>query len=188
MKMNEIETLLQRFYEGVSTPQEELILEKYFRSGSVDPELEEEGFVFIRLMEEKSADIPVPADLESEILKSLENLKPQPVLRSKRLFYTLLSSAAGLLLLVSSLVFLNRQNATGELTDPQLAYSESREALDLISSLINQGTSGLSGLDHLNKAVKPLEGLNSLDRAARELSILNKLGSAFEVTSGITKD
>ena len=67
-----------------------------------------------------------------------------------------------------------RQDQTLYINDPKIAYAESRQALEMVSKMFNEGTSQLSGLSKFNQAVEPLSKLNSLDKAAKSLSFLGK--------------
>ena len=41
METTKIKDLLQKYFEGQTTQQEEKLIESYFRSGNIDPELQE---------------------------------------------------------------------------------------------------------------------------------------------------
>jgi hypothetical protein len=77
--------------------------------------------------------------------------------------------------MVSTFLFISRSNDSLFVTDPKIAYAESREALEMVSKYFNQGTAKLSGLGKLNQAIEPLNKLNSLDKAAKSLSEFGKL-------------
>jgi hypothetical protein len=93
---------------------------------------------------------------------------------NRRIQYLVFSIAAALLLMVSTFIFLSRQNQTQYISDTKIAYAESHQALELVSKLFNEGTSQLSGLSKINQAIEPLSKLNSLDKAAKSLSNLGK--------------
>jgi hypothetical protein len=188
MNTNEIKTLLQKYYDGWSTPEEELLLESYFLNGRPDPDFAADEQYFREMKGIRLEEIPVPEDLEQSVLTRLESFQSQSPGNSRRLVYLIMSSAASVLILVSSILFLNRRDPVNELSDPQLAYSESLSALELVSGYLNQGTSGLSGLSTLSDAVEPLKKLNSIHRATQELSVLSKLGSALSATHEIANE
>ncbi len=188
MNTNEIKILLHKYYDGWSTPEEELLLESYFLNGRPDPELAADEQYFREMKEIRLMEIPVPDDLEQSVLTRLESLQNQSPKSSRRMIYLIMSSAASVLILVSSFLFLYRRDSINELNDPQLAYTESLSALEKVSGYLNQGTSGLSDLGTLSNAVKPLKNLNSIHRATQELSVLSKLGNALSATKEIAKE
>lgn len=188
MNTNEIKTLLQKYYDGWSTPEEELLLESYFYNARPDPEFAADEQYFREMKEIRMSEIPVPEDLEQSVLTRLESLQNMPPKSSQRMLYVIMSSAASVLILVSSILFLSRRDSTNELNDPQLAYAESLSALEKVSGYLNQGTSGLSDLGILSEAVEPLKNLNSIHRATQELSVLSKLGNALRATKEIAKE
>jgi hypothetical protein len=166
--------LLQKYYDGFSTPEEESELADYFLQEDTDPEFTADRLHFIALSSIRDEDIPVPVDLELSVLQSLERVRKAEANAKKRILYTVMSIAAGVMLMISSVMFITRHGGPDPVTDPQVAYAESREALELVSKYFNRGTDKLSGLGILNEAVEPLEKLNSLDRVARNLSELGK--------------
>jgi hypothetical protein len=188
MRTNEIKALLQKFYEGGTTPEEELLLEGYLLNDEVDPEFSADAEYFRELRDLRLEEIPVPDDLESSLISRLEGIQTPSIKPSRKWLYTVISSAAAVMLLVSSLIFLTRKENSMEINDPQLAYAESYEALAAISAMLNQGTSKLQGLEKMNQAVKPLKTLNSINRAADELSVLSLIDKALNTTNGIVKE
>lgn len=188
MKTNEIKILLQKFFDGTTTPEEEMILEELLLNGQPHPGLEAEERMFRERLDIRNQEIPVPEDLEFLVLNRLAPLQNRPERSNKRILYYMMSAAAAILVLISSVVFLNRQDQSMTISDPQLAYAESREALEMVSSMLNRGTAGLSTLNKLNTAVKPLQNLSSIDKAANELSILSKFGDALESAQKFAND
>ncbi|MFA6125688.1 MAG: hypothetical protein WC699_00145 [Bacteroidales bacterium] len=174
MKTTEVKTLLQKYYNGLTSNAEESSLEEYFLSGPTDPEFEADRLHFLAVAAMRDEEIEVPGDLEATVLQTLNKVRQEQGRGNRRILYFTVSVAAGLLLLVSSYLFLSRQDHTMYIEDPKIAYAESREALEMVSRLFNQGTSQLSGLRKINDAVEPLNKLNTLDKAAKSLSILAK--------------
>ena len=174
MKTNEVKILLQKYYDGLTSVQEESDLEQYFLNDRTDPEFEADKLHFLAVSSMKDEEIPVPDDLEASVLQTLKEAQKNRMRSSRRTLYLGLSIAAGLLLMVSTYIFLARQDQTLYINDPKIAYAESRQALEMVSKMFNEGTSQLSGLSKFNQAVEPLSKLNSLDKAAKSLSFLGK--------------
>lgn len=179
MKTNEVKVLLQKYYDGLTSPGEESDLELYFLSGTIAPELDADKLHFQAMVSMRDEEILVPEDLEDSVLSTLKEVQRVRLHGSRRIIYVTISIAAGLLLMVSTFVFISRQNSTHYITDPKIAYAESREALEMVSKLFNEGTSQLSGLNKLNQAVEPLNKLNSLDKAAKNLLKMGKIPNEY---------
>ena len=175
MKTSEVKILLQKYYDGLTSLREESALEEYFLDHGADTEFEADKLHFLAVSSMRDEKIPVPEDLEASVLLTLKEVQKNQGRGSRRILFIALSFAAGLLLMVSTFVFLSRQDQTHFISDPSVAYAQSREALEMVSKFFNEGTSKLSGLSKINDAVEPLSKLNSLDMAAKSLSKLGKL-------------
>jgi hypothetical protein len=174
MKTSEVEILLQKYYEGLTSTLEETALASYFRDHPDVPGFEADRLHFEALASMRDEEIPVPEDLEAGILARLNRVQ-QPVRKlARRNLYVAMSAAAGLLLLVSSVMFLSRNNDQGSISDPELAYAESRQALELVSRHFNDATAKLTGLGRINSSIGPLTQLKSLDKASKSLTMLGK--------------
>jgi hypothetical protein len=175
MKTSEVKILLQKYYDGVTSVTEESMLEEYLLSSVCEAEFEADRLHFEALASMRNEEIEVPDDLEASVLHTLALVRKKAVPARRRILYVSFSIAAGLLLMVSTFVLLSRHDQTTYTSDPDLAYAQSREALELVSKYFNQGTAQLSELNKLNQAMEPLNRLNSLDKAARSLSEFGKL-------------
>lgn len=175
MKTNEVKILLQKYYEGLTSPGEESVLEEYFLNDRTHPEFEADKLHFLAVAAMRDEEISVPDDLEASVITTLKDVQRGRLRGNRRIVYFALSVAAGLLLMVSTFIFLSRQDQTQYINDPKIAYAESHEALEMVSKFFNEGTSRLSGLSKINQAMEPLNKLNSLDEAAKSLLKLGKL-------------
>ena len=76
MKMNmnieQIKSLLSRFYEGQTTPDEERLLAAYFQREDIPEELQEDKQLFLMLAQ--ISDQEMPADIAEEITAFVNNL------------------------------------------------------------------------------------------------------------------
>jgi len=174
MKTNEIKALLQKYYDGLTSSSEEAAIEEYFLNSPVPEDLETDRLHFQSILAMRDEDILVPDDLEDSIRENLNRIQKVSERNSRRYIYMVLSAAAALLLMVSTYIFISNQNQTEYVTDPKIAYAESKEALELISKYFNEGTAQLNNLAKIDQAMEPLNKLNSLDKVAKSLSKLGK--------------
>ena len=81
MTIEQIKSLLARFYEGQTTPEEERLLAAYFRREDVPEELQEDKQLFLLLAQ--TSDQEMPTDIAEEITAFVNNLgqtKIQPLI------------------------------------------------------------------------------------------------------------
>lgn len=160
MRTEDIKQLLEKYYEGETSPAEEQILLEYFESDQVDSVLAEEGDVFISLHSQDS--IEVPETLEEELSSLIDDLEakeetkhyslPLQPKKTNRFVLWAASIAACTAILVSVFFVVNKpQQATPQpmamhdtYTDPAEAYEEAEKALSIISLNFNKGLSKLS--------------------------------------------
>ena len=163
MNTTEIRKLLDKYYRGDSSEDEELILRRFFEAKNVPSGFEEEKEIF-RFFSE-NAKVPEPSeDFEKNIISAVDSSESRnlvPVNRSRVLTY---SGIAACLLLILGIYFffINNSKPKDTFSDPEIAYSETVKILYEVSSTFNHGT---QQLDQLRK----IEAV-----AARGISTINK--------------
>jgi len=177
--------LLQKYYDGMSSPEEEKKLLMYFREDDVPEEFNADRLHFLALADMQNEEIEVPDELETNILARLAVEQKQTRRINKRFLYSVSSIAAGLAIIMSTYLFLNRQPDLGTYDDPQVAYAETKEALNMVSKYFNQGTNQLSELGRMNQAIEPLEKLGKVNEASSDLKYLGKFQEGIGRTRGI---
>lgn len=177
MGTEEIKKLIEAFYNGEASHEEEKILLQYFSSDNVAEELLDEKEIFIAAFEADNTNEPVPTDLELKLTNLIDNLDKKEKEATKkqkknvRLITWVWTSgvAACLAILLSLGIHFNKNGNTGttdpiaqinELSEEDLQkMKEAEKALMLLSSNYNKG------INQLNAAS---EGLNKTN------DILNK--------------
>jgi hypothetical protein len=153
--------LLRRYYDGNSTIGEEQLLLEYFASEKIPDEFAAERDLFKHLPLLSEDAIPDPG-FEERIKNSIFPTEIKAVNKHKyrRLSYSILSTAASVLLLISFWVYYNQTDRRRDtFSSPELAYAETIMALQKVSSGLNKGTS----------ALKPLESINIVERSFRDI-------------------
>jgi hypothetical protein len=180
----EIRKLLDRFYLGETTLEEEQLLQKYFSSARVPEELMPDRDLF-RSLEPAGNTIAVPGGLNQKILDVIEQ-QEKKVVRTRRIsIYSLSGLAAGLLVVIALYVgyfsedqsgLLASQEMTDTYEDPQDAYEEAKRTLAYVSAKLNTGTSELEYVKKASKATAdPLKSLSKINKGSKELSLLGQL-------------
>jgi hypothetical protein len=129
MEINKIETLLEKYFEGVTTITEENELRSYFSSGDVAQHLIQYQHFFKGLNQSKKEQF-------TRIVPFYEQKRP----------VLWLSIAASMVVAVGvgSYAFLNTENTPsqsdlGTYEDPKVAFEATQKALSLLSNNINVG-------------------------------------------------
>jgi hypothetical protein len=179
--IKDIRKLLDRFYLGDTTLEEERSLQEYFSSTQVPEELIPDRDLF-RSMESGNEAIQVPVDLDRKILAGIDR-EERKHLRTRRIsIYSLSGLAAGLLVVITLYTGYFRQGGSTRLAlqdtyeNPQDAYEEARRTLAFVSAKLNEGTGELKHVQQVSKtAADPLKSLSKINKGTKELSLLGQI-------------
>lgn len=174
MNTNEIKKLIDAFYNGETSVEEEQLLLNYFNTEDVAEELLEEKEIFLHMYNAELVDVPVGLetklnDLIDELAseeKKVFKLKAQT--NKRQMWVRIGSIAAGVALVISAGVYFNKKadSITPPLAQGQTEnvdvedkekIKEAQEALVLLSSKFNKGMDQLavvsSNLDKPNEII-----------------------------------
>ena len=187
--IEEIRKLLDRFYMGETTLEEEQFLQDYFGSPSIPEELLPDRDLF-RSLGNAAESVAVPENLNQKILDTID-LQERKAVRTRRIsVFSLSGLAAGLMVVIALYVgyFKTDDNrlASHQMTDtyedPRDAYEEARRTLAFVSAKLNNGT---SELEHVKKASQaasdPLKSLSKINKGSKELNLLGRLQRVEQV-------
>lgn len=172
MDYKNINHLLEKYWEGETSLQEEETLQQYFNNGSVKPEHEEFKSLFAFFKEEK--EITVSNDFEKRFLEKIEQAPTSKPAIVKKLnwSYTIRTIAAiGIILLGAVFLIKNFSEPTENLyagrdnvkviNDEKEAYEATKAALLLLSGKMKKGakkaTKGLQEVKHGSHHAKKLK-------------------------------
>lgn len=163
MEFNNITQILDKYWEGETSLQEEETLKQYFQNGKVAPEHLQFQPLFQFFKEEQ--DVMISDDFEVRLLQQIEN-EPQTKVRNLNWMRSIRTIAAVGIILLGSIFIFNQINKTTpvdpvadrfseyEITDEKEAYEATKAALLLLSGKMKKGTSKASkGLTEI-KSVK----------------------------------
>jgi hypothetical protein len=180
----EIRKLLDRFYSGETTLEEERTLQEYFSTASIPEEMLSERDLF-RSLEPASNDVAVPEGLNQKILRVIDQQEKKEARTRRISVFALSGLAAGLLVVIALYVGYFKSEppdrfASQELIDtyedPNDAYLEAKKALTFMSAKLNTGTSELEYVKKVTKTTSdPLKSLSKINKGSKELSLLGQL-------------
>ncbi len=186
MKKEELDKLLEKYYDGSSTEEEQKALKKFFTGSDLPEGYETEKAIF-RYYRDMS-EIPEPsADLDERIISALDkqlSTGRKPIMSKSVLA---ISAAAAVLIIISgSWFFLTHGKRSGDtFSDPEIAYAETIKILYNVSVRMNEGTSALEPVSKMN--VIPVKDIGLIERSAetvmKSLGRLNYLQQVIELTN-----
>lgn len=196
MNTNEIEILLDKYFDGISTTDEEKILKRYFSSDEVAPHLAEYRAMFGYFESEKQRRLN--DDFDSEIMRQIADAPVVPFYRTSRFWYYFTGVAASLLfilaLLFESQQTGNNQNLAGTdytSEETRQAYEQTRIALAYVSEKYARGTEPLSEMTKLETTANALNELGKFNKGLKNLNQqtenIEKINSGVENLSKISK-
>lgn len=173
MTTKEVKQLLQRYFNGESTIEEERKLEAYFQSGKVDSELEQYAEFFGGITE--LADALEDSNIESDVMDYILENEAQDKKKYRWLWQTVTGVAASIIIVIGGLLFYqqNNQNVEDTFENPEVAYAVAEDALQYMSAKYNKGLVELTNFDKLQTASEPLrKGVQPVNEFYRNLEKL----------------
>lgn len=188
--IEKVRKMLERFYRGDSSLEEERSLQDFFSSNSVPEDLLADQELF-KAFVDTGESIEVPVDLNSKILDTIDAAEKAST-RTKRIsLYSFSGLAAGLLALIAVYVFflrndepvlLSAQQEVDTYADPMLAYEEAKRTLAFVSVKLNSGTKEIKHMQQVSKTTgDPLKSLSKINKGSRELVLLGELQRVREI-------
>jgi len=185
MQEEELKRLIEKYYNGESTEEEESTLRDFFRKNNIPQGYEAEKEIFSYYTE--STEIPEPShDFEAQILAAIDaSERGRGIQKVRRYLLPILSTAAGLLILAGSyFLLIHRNEQRDTFSDPKIAYAETMRILKDVSSQMNRGAQVLEPMGKINEIrEKSFETINKSTRIVeKNLKNLVFLQKAVENT------
>jgi len=185
MDLKKIKALLEKFYNGESTLEEEKILREYFNSDNVAREFAADKDIFEYQTQEINGLEQIP-DLSDEIWGKISGDKNHKTLKYRSINYVFLRIAAGIIIILGLFAILKDQNMlnyqktqyTDTYQNPEQAYEQTKATLLYVSALLNKGTNHLEPINKLEEGTKELQKLKTFNEGLNELDPLKKYSVA----------
>lgn len=162
MELKEIQELLQAYFKGESTREQEKFLGAYFQSGNVAEELAHyaEFFGGISELANEPEDLTIEDDVMNFILESEHKEKS----KYRSMWKTVTGIAATVIIVLGSFLVYQEQRKPFDDTfsNPDEAYAYATQTLSFVSGKYNKGLVQLSNFEKLRKANQPVK--KSTDR------------------------
>jgi hypothetical protein len=165
MNIKEIERLLEKYEEGLTTTSEEKLLKEFFRGTDIPENLRPYASLFNYFDQAKSETIADPGfDKKTTDTLSHPNLKSEIVnLKSTR--HHVMAIAASLLLIVGLFFtfrhdIFRKNTVTSYTAQQEQAYAEVQKALYTVSANLNLGLDQFQRLEPIGKAVDHVQKIS----------------------------
>lgn len=186
MNAEELNRLIEKYYNGESTEEEEKTLREYFKKNNIPAGCETEKLIFGYYTAAGEISEPSP-DFEARILAGIDaSDSKRGLMKSRKYLLPYLSAAAGLLILAGSYFFFIHRTETGDtFKDTELAYAETIKILMGVSSQLNQGAKALEPISKIDEmTTKSFEAINkSTIIIEKNLKNLDYLQKAIEISN-----
>ena len=179
MNKKELNRLLESYYSGESSREEELLLRDFFTGEDVPEGYEAEKEIFRYYSQ--AAEMPEPgAGFEGRIIAAAGEEKPAQRSRLRSYLYPLTGAAAAVLIAAGAYFYYGSgEKLKDTYNDPQVAYRETRRILFQVSARMNHATLALEPVGKMNRAKT-----RSLGRINRSAVIVEKSLKNLELLKG----
>ena len=182
MNLKELRQLLDKYYEGTSSSQEETILISLLNDDNLPDEFAADRRMFDLLREER--EIPQPDNgFEGRIMGAIDKFENERhTVSLKRTIYSVVSVAASLLIVVISYFIIYENRPVDTFDDPILAYNETMRVLQDVSMNLNKGSRAIEELAVFDVARSNLGKLSIPQEViTREMSSLRYIEKGFSL-------
>jgi hypothetical protein len=182
MELNEIKTLLEKYYDGLTSSEEDQALRNIFCRQRVPDELAADREFFLYLDSQKKI-VPMNRGLQKKLASQIDSWnKKERRVRYIHLGYKFASIAAVIAILIVSYLIIKPPENKHVITvyekdtyaDPKLAYAEVKRTLLYISEKLNKGTKPLSHVSRLNEAMEEFSSFSSFGSGLKQLELISK--------------
>ena len=174
-----MKSLLEKYFNGETSIEEEKKILAYFSGNDIDPELlaDKEYFDFL---ENEKTQLLAQEDISEKIWEAIEKSETKPTIsfnQFTRFSKVILAIAAGIVITIVSVTLIKFEYSTKKdnqlfsdtYSDPELAYQEAKKAMLFISEKLNKGTDPMQSLKSFNEGTKNLGLIENMDKGLIEL-------------------
>lgn len=176
--IDKVKLMLEKYYQGQTTLEEEHELRMFFSSAQVPPEFATEKELFCTFNYNENINI---ARLNESIQAAIRIASNDAINnnRSIKRKITWISIAASVLIIISLCWMFSRQQQHYELVDtyddPYLAYQHTREVIQMVSGKLNIAISELESLSALNNSMQKLEPIEQVTKQLDNISRIDRI-------------
>lgn len=169
MDYNKLRLLLDKYFEGNTSEEEETHLKKLLESHDIPSEFNDEKTLFAtfsQMKEESGADESLNSEISEMIARhDLKQNRPLSILR-----WVSVAAAALLILAVINFMYNGKPGNTRDtFTDREQAYDAAKQVLSFIAQTINSEGSKLSEMQLINESMSAVNELSVIDKTINNI-------------------
>jgi len=186
MNYNSIKELLEKFYSGETSLEEEATLKRFFAEEIVPERLraDQELFRSLTALEEESI---LDEDFDKAVLAQMEFKSHK--WRRREWIYTLSSLAAAAIIVISLWIggtFSHQQQLPGTVNSPQVAYEQTKKALMEVSANLNKGLVPVQrATEKFDEPVQQMSKMGNMEQVISNVKYLGEINRAKEIILSI---
>jgi hypothetical protein len=180
MKTQEAKALLQKYFDGLTSLEEERILKEYFLQEYLSEEFMpyKKWFTGIAATVQNSES----ESIENDMIRMIREQKAPVVRMNRRILVAVSGIAASLIIVAGSMLFYLRQpDYRDTFSDPAQAMAYAEKTLAFVSSEYNKGLASLAPVSRLQgeqqKLGKSMKTIRKGFTECNKIQIINKLKS-----------
>ena len=176
MNFHRIEKLLERYFDGDTSLEDEKILKDFFQGKSIPPHLVSLKDSFDYFSKEKTKE-ELDESFDQKLLTKINHieLNNKRQIRQKYIYYVS-GIAASVLIIIS--IFTNIDPFSSKFkdtfNDPQIAYEETKSALLLVSEVFNRGLKPADNIAKFEEGLEQMSKIKSLRKGMQEFQKVSK--------------
>jgi len=174
MKTKEVKDLLQLYFEGETSIEDERKLKAYFQSDNVAEELKEYAEFFGGISELTA--VSGESTIEEDVMDYILENEHQEKTKYRSMWRIVTGIAASIIIILGGVLMYEQQQKPFKDTfdDPEVAYAYASKTLKFVGSKYNKGLAELSNFGTLEAATQPLEkGIKPVNDAFNKINVLN---------------
>ena len=176
MNIREIEVLLEKFYEGGTTPAEERQLRDFFTREAIPPHLVVDADIFRYYEQAGKEELPDP-EFENYFLAEIDETPTISMYSRRRQFFFLTGIAAAILLL-AGIVFTFRNDvflrSSKNSIKTEIAYQQAKNALAMLSANFNAGLDQAQKLENFQRGLNKVQKLQAFQKGIDQMNKFSK--------------
>ncbi len=184
MNYNDIRQILDRFYAGETSLEEEKNLKAFF-DGKEVPEAFRDDELLFRTLSEAQPEEMLDQRFDEKILHHIEHSHSHLIRR--KLIYSLsaVAAAAIVLLVIFSGNWFTKQ-PYGTIDNPQLAFAQTKKALQKVSVNLNKGLNPVkTAAADFNKPLNKVAEINKMENTLKGIKQIKEMEKARQLMQSI---
>ena len=177
MNFRQIEILLEQYFIGETSLEDEKTLREFFKGEDIPPHLASLKSQFEFFSNEKENDF-LDKSFDDKILSLIDEEKGKSVKNTRKQYLYVISGIAASILIIVS-IFTKFDKMTNKFEDtfdnPEMAYEETKKALYFVSEKLNLGLDPVKNVKKFGESIEPLKKMKTINSGRKEISNLAKI-------------